>query len=237
MSIHLGGPKHYQESVAAGSIDDDYREWYSERLNKTFPLHKSIETPDHQVITSFLESIGYDHDTAERVSLRYYRSIRHYTNSDNWFFVRPTNLVDLIHQNLDKPKAFSYKLVAQTLFKEQEQIVRIALKSLGQSFPRTFLISDPKKRTRNTARNIRPLAKDTYFTLRNLLRPTSVEEEELLVVTISYYCRSTNYLLALAHGRHRVDLSGNLSDPPQQSERDFAAALLRSRGIKLEEAA
>ena len=58
-------------------------------------------------------------------------------------------------------------------------------------------------------------------------------KEEVLTLCVSYYCRSTGYLKAVARAKTRIDIKGKFTEIPTASEILYALRVLKQREIHL----
>lgn len=237
MTLYMGGPMHLKEVRHLTNLEPNYTLSKIENLDGMFALHSSVKNLRQDLVYSF--AINSDHmahltpETAARYSKWFTKAVGSFTNDNNWVFVNPDRFLKEAEQHITY-RAF-YRALSRHLFQDREVTLRTTLSMFHTFFPKAFMDLKYGTRAERIAsfRNIRPLAKNTYRELRALLNPKDGPEEEILVLSLSYYCRSTGYLKAIARARTRITLKGEFTEVPTNMEIDHALRVLKHREVHL----
>lgn len=237
MTLYLGGTQHLKNVFSLSNLEPGYSMRKIEHLDGDFAIHHSVKTVKSDLIFSaIIDSVHreyLDGDQVEKYSKWFTKSASSFTTNNSWVFLNPHRFFTTAHTHATY-RDF-YRALSKHLFQERETILRTTLFMLHCNFPKSFveLKYGSKAERAESSRKIRPLAKTTYRDLRALLRPKDGPEEEVLTLCVSYYCRSTGYLKAVARAKTRIDIKGKFTEIPTASEILYALRVLKQREIHL----
>lgn len=239
----LGGKAHLSAMVHSNAeqitIDgDEYvLKLFVSLGNRPFYVLKSIDWNPHLAVQSYLEAIGYGPRELCTKHATWFKKISsHRLRRDSYVHLNARNFFVGIPADIEFG-AFKERL-HKYMFVTRLPILHQIILSLKAAFPHAFFAPfnfPVGKERREEALKSVPLMKNISTEIHRLLNPKTVDEAELLVLTMAYYCSSTAYLSALVKGRQRVDLRGARKEQVSRAERRYAARLLLNRRFTIQD--